>query len=49
MDFGVANRPFGGETNKGNEQRFRPDERLRCVKRTGSYPRGVSRKFLKRS
>ena len=49
MDFGVGNRPFGGKTNKGNAQRLRPDERLRCVKRTGSYPRASPANFLKRS
>jgi len=39
---GPENAPLGVKTNKGIAQRFRPDERLRCVKGTGSYPRGVS-------
>jgi hypothetical protein len=42
MDFGVGNRPLGVKTNQGIAHRFRPGERLRCVKTTGSYPRGVS-------
>jgi hypothetical protein len=41
MDFGVGNRPIGVKTNTGIAQRFRPDERLRCVKRTGSIASGM--------